>query len=209
MRGHILRLAANTCRAERAGTTVGEGAGNRIGKEQTVVFKKFLMRRGFVSGIAAGLVMILSLKGHAEEGIFVDEEPDEEHVQTTSRVVDHEGYTKEDLYDKYLAYGKMKRAGFTVAGVGSAFTVLGIVLVSSADWSTQSTPTGSQTTTSDPAGGFGLFGLILGIPGTIAGLILGGIGNSKENEYERRYHEFALRYEPETNKLGLTCRLSF
>ena len=71
-------------------------------------------------------------------------------------------------------------------------SLLGVILVSNADWETQQTLTGSQTSTHDGNGVIGVLLLIPGIPIGVTGLILGGIGGGKVTEYEKRLRRISF-----------------
>ena len=95
-----------------------------------------------------------------------------------SAQIDRELYVR-----KVAGYTKMRNTGLTLAAAGGVATVAGIALVASADWYTEYTPTGTQTTTDDVSGFAGVLMIVAGIPMTVTGGILGGIGGRKRRQY--------------------------
>lgn len=142
--------------------------------------------------------------------IEIDEDGDVEQkygIKRANEKTDEENYTRNDLKGKVATYTKMKKTGFTLAGVGGGMLLLGIILVASADWETESTPTGVQKTTHDPGGIIGILLIAPGAPMSLIGLILGGIGSSKVTEYEGRLRNFSISVDFSMKTKGL--RLSY
>lgn len=122
---------------------------------------------------------------------------------------DKENYTKSDLKEKIATYTKMKRNGFKLAGTGGILILLGIILVSRADWETKSTSTGIQSNTKDPYGAFGISLIVPGASMSLVGLILGGIGTSKVTEYRKRLKDFSIGFDFSKGKKGLKLCYDF
>jgi len=114
------------------------------------------------------------------------------------------------LYErKIVTYTKMKKTGWTLAAVGTAMTVAGIVMINSAEWDTTTNSYGqTQTTTSDPEGIIGILGVSFGIPVGVAGVVLGIIGAKKQNQYMGKLERLDLGYQKynDYNSLTLTYR---
>ena len=108
-----------------------------------------------------------------------------------SQRVDEDGYTKQDVQKKVQSFSGLRTAGFVMLGTGATSIITGIILASTADWHSYSTPGSAGMTTEDPAGGAGLLLTGLGIPVTVAGIVLSAIGSKKLREYKRRLHFFA------------------
>ncbi len=104
---------------------------------------------------------------------------------------DEDGYTKEDVQGKIEKFKNLRTTGFAMLGIGAATIGTGIALISTADWESHSTPTGVSTTTDDPNGGAGIICLAVGIPVTVAGIVLSSIGNRKYREYKYRINFFS------------------
>lgn len=105
------------------------------------------------------------------------------------------------LYErKIVTYTKMKKTGWTVAAVGTGVTILGVILINSADWETTTNMYGqSQTTTDDPAGVLGIVGVTIGIPSAIAGVVIGIIGGSKQNEYMHKLERLDMSFQKQSD----------
>lgn len=110
-------------------------------------------------------------------------------------------YTQQQMKDKIIGYGTMQGIGLTFLGGGGASMVTGIILMASCDWETHTTPTGIHKTTDDPKGEAGIKALLIGIPFTICGTVLGIIGTKKKKEYKRRikWSGIKLRKTPNFN----------
>lgn len=118
-------------------------------------------------------------------------------------------YTQEELMAKRQKFKNMKVTGFTMAAIGSAMTLGGIVLAANGEWETTETPTGSQANAKDGAAVGGILMLIPGIPLTITGFILGGIGSKKVREYQVRLNSLSLGIEYKNDRKGLRLAYTF
>jgi hypothetical protein len=121
---------------------------------------------------------------------------------------DEDGYTVEDLKAKVIKFQHLKITGFTLLGLGVTSSIIGISLMSSADWESYSTATGAGMTTQDPQGGTGIIMLGLGIPITIAGTVLATIGTRKHREYVSRLNVYSF-YNPTSRKIAASLTYGF
>lgn len=119
---------------------------------------------------------------------------------------DQDGYTKEDVQGKIEKFRNIRTAGFVMLGMGVTAIGTGIALASTADWESHSTPTGVSTTTNDPSGGAGIICIAVGIPVTVAGIVLSSIGSKKYREYKYRINFFSS-YNPNKKNIhaGIAC----
>jgi hypothetical protein len=99
---------------------------------------------------------------------------------------DEEGYSRDEIQGKVLKFKSMRTTGFVLGGIGAVALATGIILASNAQWESQSSSTGTEITTQDANGGAGLICIVIGAPMTIAGLVVGLIGNGKYKEYKYR-----------------------
>lgn len=129
-------------------------------------------------------------------------------VCSYGQVRDEDGYTADDVKAKVAKFKNLQITGLTLLGLGVTSTIVGISLMSSADWESNSTPTGTSMTTHDSKGGVGIVMLGLGIPITIAGTILSTIGTKKHREYKSRLNVFSY-YNPNTKKIAASLTYGF
>ncbi|NJN27005.1 MAG: hypothetical protein HC819_14025 [Cyclobacteriaceae bacterium] len=101
-------------------------------------------------------------------------------------------FDKRDLYERKIeSYGKMKKTGGKLAAIGGAATIVGIILVSSADWETDAY---GNTQTSDAGGAVGLLTIMVGVPTAITGIVLGAVGKNKQNQYVEKLNRLDLTF---------------
>jgi hypothetical protein len=105
-------------------------------------------------------------------------------------------YDRDYLEARLGKFKSMRKTGFVMAGVGGAALLGGIILASNGEWETQSTPTGTQTNAQDGAAVGGLLLIAVGIPVTIAGIIVGSIGNKKVHRYQTLLESVGLDLRP-------------
>lgn len=115
------------------------------------------------------------------------------------------------MYERKVeTYTKLKKTGTVLAVSGAALTLGGLVLVSSADWETQTGPAGqTQTTSSDSEGIAGVLMLVTGIPITVTGVILGTIGAKKSREYQERIQRLSLNVKYNQHYKGIVLAYRF
>jgi hypothetical protein len=122
----------------------------------------------------------------------------------------HQDQDRRELYErKIVTYTKMKKTGWTVAAVGTGATIIGIIMISNAEWETTTNSYGqTQTTTSDPEGVVGILGVSLGIPAAVAGAVFGIIGAKKQNQYMGKLERLDIGYRKynDYNSIRLTYR---
>lgn len=117
---------------------------------------------------------------------------------------------EENLYkSKVEKYTKLKKTGFTMGIVGGAATIGGVVLVNKADWSTDHYNSGVSYNTEDGSGVAGVVLLVVGVPLTIAGLILGGVGNSKAKKYQKKLDGLSINATSTSQMTGLRLTYNF
>ena len=121
----------------------------------------------------------------------------------------NEEYTKDEIESKIKTFGKLKSDGIKVGCIGATMTLLGVILVSNADWETQQTINGSRTSSQDGTGVIGVLLIIPGIPIGLTGLILSGIGGSKVTEYEKRLKRISFGIGISHESTLLSLRYSF
>lgn len=109
---------------------------------------------------------------------------------------------------KVESYKKMKNTGIGLTIGGIASTMIGIALVSSAEWETTSTEYGTNTTSSDPAAFGGLLLIGGGVSVSIPGIILTSIGGKKSKEYQSKLErlDVGINYQPTNKGLILSYR---
>lgn len=108
---------------------------------------------------------------------------------------------------KVIKFKKMETAGATMAVVGSAATILGVVLINNAEWKETTDYNGNtQMTSEDSNATMGLLSIIIGIPLGIAGSIVGIIGHNKKVQYQSKLDglAFDIISTPKQNGLKLT-----
>jgi hypothetical protein len=118
--------------------------------------------------------------------------------------------SKEELYQhKIETYTSLKKTGITFIGIGGGTTLLGTILLSTAEWETETSPTGqTSTSTSDGSGVFGAVLILVGVPSLITGTVLAIVGNSKTNEYKEKLDRIhvGLNYTPTNKGMKFTYR---
>ncbi|NLD91771.1 MAG: hypothetical protein GX639_03790 [Fibrobacter sp.] len=122
-------------------------------------------------------------------------------------IVDEDGYTKDVVRQKVQKFKNMRTTGLVMLGSGGVLLVSGIAYISSADWESYSTYGRSGFTTDDPAGGAGIIMTAVGVPLTVAGIVLASIGSKKYKEYTSRLRMFS-GYNPHNNEFraGISYR---
>lgn len=114
------------------------------------------------------------------------------------------------LYEqKVHSFTKMKRTGVSLTVAGVASTILGIVMVSNAEWETQSSSYGSSTTSNDPNAIVGSLLIGAGVGLTVPGVILGVIGNNKSKEYNEKLQRLNVGINYKPNNKGLVFSYRF
>lgn len=121
---------------------------------------------------------------------------------------DQDGYTIEDLKAKAAKYKGLQTAGFVLLGLGGVSLISGIALMSTAHWESYSTGTSTGMTTQDAQGGAGIIMLALGVPMTVAGIVLTAIGTSKYREYRERAN-ISSWYDPVKKKASVSVSFYF
>jgi hypothetical protein len=121
---------------------------------------------------------------------------------------DEDGYSRGEVQKKVEKFGTMRNSGFVLLGIGVVSVVAGIAFASNAHWETQSTYTGTQTTTSDASGGAGIICIAIGVPCTIAGIVLSAIGSGKYREYKTRLQLYG-GYDPGKKSYSTNFVLNF
>lgn len=115
-----------------------------------------------------------------------------------------------DLYqEKAERYKGMKRTGFTLAGIGGVSSIIGIAMMSSADWNQESNGHQTNYTTEDGSGVGGLLLTAIGIPITVTGFILGGIGSKKEKEYRSKLNNLSFNVIPTSRSTSFRLAYTF
>jgi len=122
-------------------------------------------------------------------------------------IVDEDGYTKDIVEQKVQKFKNLRTTGFVMLGSGGTLIVSGIACISSADWESYSTVGGGGMTTNDPVGGVGIIMTAVGVPLTVAGIVLSSIGSKKYKEYRSRLQLFS-GYNPHNNEFrtGISYR---
>jgi len=116
---------------------------------------------------------------------------------------------KEGLYlQKVASYTKMKKTGIGLGVGGGSCVVIGAVLVTMADWESYSNSTGSGVTTQDASGVAGIVFLLIGVPLTVTGIVLGSIGAKKVKYYNGLLQNvsFDIKSTPQQTGIKLTYR---
>jgi len=113
------------------------------------------------------------------------------------------------LYKKKVnTYLKLKKNGSTIALLGGGVTLAGVIMVSTVEWQTQSTSTGTNITTSDPEGVWGLLCIVVGVPVSVTGLVLGKIGYSNAIKYQKKLSGLSMgvNFSPQQKGISLVYR---
>lgn len=113
------------------------------------------------------------------------------------------------LYEqKVQSFTKMKRTGLSLTVAGVASTIIGSVMVSNAEWESQSSSTGTSVTSNDPNAIVGSLLIGAGIGITVPGIILGTIGNNKSKEYNEKLQrlDVGINYKPNNKGLAISYR---
>jgi hypothetical protein len=121
---------------------------------------------------------------------------------------DEDGYSIDDLKAKAAKYRGVQTGGFVLLGLGGVSLISGIALMSTAHWDSYSTGTGVGATTRDSQGGAGIIMTAIGVPFTVAGIVLAAIGTSKYREYKERAF-ISTWYDPAKKKAALSVMLNF
>jgi hypothetical protein len=114
-------------------------------------------------------------------------------------------YDREYLEAKISKFKSMRTTGFVLAGVGAGALLGGIILASNGEWETEQTATGTQTNAQDGAAVGGLLLIVAGVPATVAGIILGSIGNSKVQKYQAILQNVSVDLRPGHTGARLSC----
>lgn len=127
-------------------------------------------------------------------------------------IVSHVSWAQQshaELYQqKVYSYTKMKKTGIGLTIGGIASTVIGVALVSSAEWETTTDQYGTTTTSDDPRAFGGLLLIGGGISVSVPGIILTSIGSKKSKEYQRKLErlDLGINYKPNNKGVMLTYR---
>lgn len=117
---------------------------------------------------------------------------------------------KQGLYEqKVQGYAKMKKTGHILTGIGGGMTIAGIILVSSADWTTESTYNGTNFNTNDPAGIAGTLILVGGAGLTVTGIVLSSVGSRKYKEYKQKLNNISITPIHYNKNYGVTLTYRF
>ena len=159
-------------------------------------------RRERIKIISIFLSLAVCAATFADESFSIEDSPNETAGTNVSVKMDNENYTANDLQSKMQKFKKMKTNGFIMAGIGAGLVIFGIIGMANADWQTNKSAGNVQVTTQDAIGGVGIVSMGFGVPCTVAGLVLGGIGSKKELEYKTRYENFSLHYRGYDRKIS-------
>ena len=118
-------------------------------------------------------------------------------------------YSKEELEARLEKFRNMKRNGYVMAGVGVGFMVVGLIMMQSADWEKETDGMNTNYNTSDSEGGVGILLFAPGIPITVVGLILGGIGSSKTKRYEELLNNVSVSGKVSKDQVKVGISLAF
>lgn len=115
------------------------------------------------------------------------------------------------LYESKIgSYTKMKRIGTNLGIGGGALAVVGVGLISSAQWETTTNSNGySTTTTPDAEGVAGVVMLTIGIPMMVTGIVLNRVGNRKVKDYQERLSRVSFNMDYTPNKKGFVLVYKF
>ncbi|UXP33533.1 hypothetical protein N6H18_06145 [Reichenbachiella agarivorans] len=115
---------------------------------------------------------------------------------------------KQYAANKVAQFGKLKRTGFTMLGVGGAVTIVSIVVIARADW--YEDPYTGTYTTDDVSAAYAILGTVyVGVPLIIGGTVLSIIGNYKEKSYMRKFENLDVSYFKMEDAHGLRLAYSF
>lgn len=118
------------------------------------------------------------------------------------------------LYQRKVnSYSKMKNIGLGLGIGGGVSTVLGIALMATGDWGTNSTTqsnygysNSSYNTGPDASVVFGILLLEAGVASGITGIVLGSIGSKKVKFYQAKLNGLSINCTPKLNGLCLTLK---
>lgn len=120
-----------------------------------------------------------------------------------------------ELYQyKINKYSKMRNTG-TVLGVGGGIlTVVGIVLVSNADWDQQTTSdeygnTNSNYNTTSGSGIAGVFCIVGGVSIGTVGIIIGTIGSKSVKKYQAKMKNVSFNFNCTPKQQGFVLSYRF
>lgn len=115
------------------------------------------------------------------------------------------------LYEsKITSYTKMKKTGSGLGIAGGALSIVGVGLVSSAEWETTTNSYGnSTTTTADAEGVAGVIMLAVGIPMMVTGIVLNRIGNRKVRSYQEKLDRISFNMDYTPNRKGFALVYKF
>ncbi len=117
---------------------------------------------------------------------------------------------QENLFEKKIKnYQKMKKNGLTMGVIGGVSSFFGVILVNQAEWKKETTSSNVNYTTNDGSGIVGIVLLVVGIPLTITGAILGSIGIKKVKEYTRKLDDLSLRVSVTPQMTGFKLTFNF
>lgn len=118
---------------------------------------------------------------------------------------------KAALYESKIEnYSKMKRIGTNLGVGGGALVVIGVGLMSSAQWETGTNGYGYSTaTTPDAEGVAGVVMLTVGIPMMVTGIVLNRVGNRKVKDYQERLNRLSFNMDYTPNKKGFILVYKF
>lgn len=114
-------------------------------------------------------------------------------------IVDEDGYTKGIVEAKVKKFKNIRTTGLVMLGCGGALIASGIVCISNADWEPRPVSEDGDVNSSVGAGAAGITMTTLGVPVTIAGIVLTSIGSKKSKEYKLRLRLFS-GYNPHNNE---------
>jgi hypothetical protein len=116
-------------------------------------------------------------------------------LATFIHAVSAQEYDRPYLEGRLAKFKSMRSGGFTMAGIGGAALLGGIVLASNGKYETVDTGTGTQANAKDGAAVGGILLIAVGVPLTVAGVILGSLGNRKVGQYQRRLEGLSLNLD--------------
>jgi len=118
-------------------------------------------------------------------------------------------FTKELCTQKIEQYTKLKKTGTILGITGGVLTMAGIVAVKNADWETETYDNETNVHTKDGSGILGVGAMVIGIPMTITGIVLGSVGSKKIKQYKGRLKDAALYIGPAQQNMGIQLTLKF
>ena len=114
------------------------------------------------------------------------------------------GYSHEELLSKQARFARMRTTGIVMGVAGVGMIILGSILVGTAEYETTTDYYGNeQRITNDPQWPIGFLTIVAGVPVGIAGIVLGGIGNHKVQQYEAILNSVSIRIDPRGKKAEL------